>query len=792
MPEQDNAERRITGQVTFEGGVDSNKITTVASQNYPDGIPPSMICWLNSGTVRGGGILPRFGWKPQVQQAGWSGLYQGQYMYEPDGGLPYLVLSIGGRIYRARVDSDNSVEDLSGVFGLTNPPDQPQSYFVQGEQFLIIQAGDLLTLPLFWDGTTLRRSLGATRVVGFTRAPSFTAPAVGAFIGVPLVAPGYQGTQNQVVSINGANYIQVAPSNFATVKNISEAGVGNTVPAGAILFDSLGVPVTTVLVDFVVPAIGASVNIFVTVEWTGAVPKDVVIDGENWQITATGHAAPAANNIFLVNLTDTPGNAVPVAAKLLSVPELPAATAMDYYMGRIWYAVGRTYAAGDIVKGPSGTIPYEKRDSILKITENPLAVSGDNFVVPTNAGNIRAITHTAELDENTGQGRLYIGTRRTWYRLEVPVTRDAWSDPAFPDKQPRQIVVQRNFGPTSDRSVVAVNGDLWYQSVDGIRSLELSIRNDQAWGNVPASNPERRAIVFNDRALLRYGSGIVFDSRLLMTGVPFAVEGIGTAHRGLIPLDFNRISAFEQKPPAWEGFVEGLDILQLAEGDFGGLQRGFVTSVSRVNGEIEIWEMTLSDIFDNQVNNDGSRIARVIEFPALTWGDNFTLKQLETMELWYDQLRGTVDFELFLRPDNYPCWVPWHAWQVCAAKDCTEDAASDCNPAYPTQLYCAGYEPSVFMPKPPPFCVQVSKRPVDIGYQFQIRLVTRGWNRILGYRLHAIPLMKAPFQNMVTCEAPLPLPQIAPVLSTNFFENESGSIVFDDSGESLDLGNDTP
>lgn len=785
-------ERIITGQIAFSSGVDSSKPTTVASQNYPDGIKPDQLVWGNNLTVRGGGISPRNGWKPLAQDAPWSGLYQGGYMYEPDGGLPYIVLSIGGRIYRVRVDTDNSVEDLSGLSGLTNPAGELQSYFVQGEQFLIIQAGDLTTLPLFWDGTTLRRSAGSARVIGVTSV-NFTVPAVGSFVDVTLLAPGYQGTQNQPVTINGADYIQVVPDNFAVLKNISEAGVGNTVPAGTILYDSTGMPVTTVLVDFTVPAIAASVNpAYVTVKWTGALPKNVVIDGEDWQITAVGHAAPAANHVFLVNLTDTPAATVAKPAKLYSTAELPAATAMDYYMGRLWYAIGRTYAAGDIVKGPSGTIAYEKRDSILKITENPLAVSGDNFVVPTNAGNIRAITHTAEPIETTGQGRLYIGTRRTWYRLEVPVTRDAWSDPNFPDQQPRQIVVQRKFGPTSDRSVVAVNGDIWHQAVDGIRSMQLSIRNDQSWGNVSASHNVSRATNYNDRALLRYGGGIEFDNRLLQTSVPFEIEGIGVAHRGLVALDFDLISTLEEKkPPAWEGFLEGVPILQPLEADFGGLQRAFLVVASVVRNAIEVWEITTSDIFDQQVNNDGNRIARVVEFPALSWGDNFSLKQLETMELWYDRLRGTVDFELFLRPDNYPCWVPWHAWQVCAAKDCTEDAASDCDPSYPTQLFCAGYEPSVTMPKPPPFCVDVTGRPVDMGYQFQIRLVSRGWNRILGYRLHAVPLMKRPFENMVTCAAPQPFPPVAPMLSTNFFEDENGSIVFDDGGDSLDLEDDT-
>ena len=67
---------------------------------------------------------------------------------------------IGGRIYQVRVDTDNSVVDLSAAFGLTMPPNEPIGFMAQGEEFLVIQSGDLITLPLFWDGVTLRRSLG--------------------------------------------------------------------------------------------------------------------------------------------------------------------------------------------------------------------------------------------------------------------------------------------------------------------------------------------------------------------------------------------------------------------------------------------------------------------------------------------------------------------------------------------------------------------------------------------------------------------------------------------------------
>src|ERR1035441_3921950 len=45
---------------------------------------------------------------------------------------------------------------------LLMPSSQPHAYFAQGEQFLVIQAGDGSTLPLFWDNSLIRRSLGLT------------------------------------------------------------------------------------------------------------------------------------------------------------------------------------------------------------------------------------------------------------------------------------------------------------------------------------------------------------------------------------------------------------------------------------------------------------------------------------------------------------------------------------------------------------------------------------------------------------------------------------------------------
>ncbi len=600
------AVRMVDGQLSFTGGINSGVVPTLNSSGFTDGLNPNQLAWLTNGTVRGGGILQRTGWYPVVQDQGWPGKFQGAWMYQPRFADPYIIAMIGGRCYQIRVDTNNAVVDLSAAFGLTNPADEPQSYFTQGEEFLVIQAGDLVTNPLFWDGTTLRRSNG-------------------------IIAPNDAGN------------------------------------------------------------------------------------------------------------------------------EIPPATAMDYWMNRIWYAQGRVYSAGDIVGNTtSGTAPYNYRDSILHLTENPLAKAGDGFAVPSDAGNIRGITHTAELDTNLGQGRLYVGTRRSIYRLNVPVTRTEWIA-ANSDTRPLQTVAQITNGFINDRSIVRVNGDLFYQAIDGVRSLMLSTRFFQSWANTPISRNLNRVLRFNDRRLLHFASGIQFDNRLLQTVLPFETEK-GVAHRGVLPLDFDLISSLENKlPPAWEGMYEGLDFLQLVEGDFGGRQRAFAFNVSRLTGEIDLWELTSfdrSDVnrFDSTTGLDGARVSWYFETPAYSWRDLFMLKKLDGMELWIDKLLGTVQITVEYRPDQYPCWFLWHAFNECTAKDCREDIDAVSCPAYPSEPYCEAYKSVLRLPAPTPQCVTsatTTGRPSDVGYQFQVRITIKGWCRIRGLLLYAQPKEQGRYQNMV-------------------------------------------
>ena len=591
-----------------------------------------MLAWMNNASVRGGGITQRTGWQPLFKIIQ-DGRWQGGFIYEPDGANPYLVCQISGILLSVLLEDPYTITDLSGGnVTLRNPPDAELCWFVQAENYLVVQAGDYYTgpivtpagglnaygqplledsttLPLFWDGTTLRRSRGITNI-----------------------AP--------VAVTNGVN-------------------------------------------------------------------------------------------------------------------EIPAATCMDYYGGRIWYAQARQYSAGDMVGGPSGTLANHYRDAVLNVMENPLVVGGDGFTVPTNAGNIRAIAHSASLNASLGQGQLYIFTRKTIYQLTVPVTRTDWTY-ADANNQPQQTVVQINNGSVGDRCIVAVNGDLFYQSFDpAIRSLTNAVRNFQQWGNTPVSQNELRALQYNDRALMKFSSGIEFDNRLLNLVLPVrAADGVNVVHSAILPLDFDVVTNFaERKDPVWEGAHDGLQFLQLFTGDFGGLNRAFAAAISDVDGSINIWELTR---FSRTENGD-NRVTFAVETPSFTWatsGNEWKLKQLNGGELWLDKISGTVDVKVYYRVDSDPCWRFWLYKQVCAARNCAEqDPVKTC---YPEEVACEGYRWAIGFPEPKQACDSMSIRPSTIGYQFQVKIVIKGWCRIRGIILYALPHSEPQFHN-IACPTSVPV-----------------------------------
>jgi hypothetical protein len=582
------------GSLDWSSGVNSTVATTIQSTDNPNGLKRTALAWMDNCTVRDGGITQRFGWSylgtvPAVAT------YQGSFIYVPDTANPYHIVVIGGHVYQVDSDNPDSAVDLSVAFNLVLPLTE-RVYFVQAEIFLVIQAGDGVTLPLIWDGTTLRQSKGITDPNATTSSPPHT-------------------------------------------------------------------------------------------------------------------------------------------------NEIPAATAMCYYMGRLWYAQGRAYSAGDIVGGASGTLAYGFRDSVLCVQENPLCVGGDGFVVPTNAGNIRGIAYQSNINSQLGEGALYIGTREQIYQLTVPTTRTDWIA-ATTNNMPLQTVALSTNGWVNDRSIVTVNGDLFFQCLEpSIRSLTTAVRNFQQWGNVPISVNEQRVLQFVDRSLLRFASGIYFDNRMLQTTLPFNTP-VGVAHKAIIPLNFDVISTLEQQlPPVWEGMLEGVNILELTQADYGGRPRAFATVWSETKGTIELWELTNAARFDTSAVQD-NRVTWYFETPAFTWGDEFAMKKMVGGEIWYDKLIGEAVFNVQYRPDGDVCWHDWVQFRCCT------EGFQDPTVQYP-ETARESYRQMQSLPVPPASCTAAMARPSNQGFQMQVRLTVHGYCRIRGLYLFGEPMLRKLYDNLV-------------------------------------------
>src|ERR1700690_2451582 len=148
------------GSLDFSSGVNSYLATTVQSANNPNGLKRNALAWLDNATVRGGGITQRTGWLLKGALPV-SGLYQGKFLYNPGQANPYFIYVIDGNVWKLDPDNPGAAINLSAQFpGMTMPPVILRVWFCQAEMFLVIQAGDGITLPLFWDGAVLRRSIG--------------------------------------------------------------------------------------------------------------------------------------------------------------------------------------------------------------------------------------------------------------------------------------------------------------------------------------------------------------------------------------------------------------------------------------------------------------------------------------------------------------------------------------------------------------------------------------------------------------------------------------------------------
>ena len=308
---------------------------------------------------------------------------------------------------------------------------------------------------------------------------------------------------------------------------------------------------------------------------------------------------------------------------------------------------------------------------------------------------------------------------------------------------PNQRVVQRNNGGCSDRSVVAVNGDLFYQALTpSINSLFTALRYFNQWGNKPISANIDRALRFNNRGLMVYSTGIEFDNYLL-NGILARTTTARGGSQGDCATGFRPDCHSWVRIHPLHGLVFGKawTFSRYSTATSEVRERAFAVTVSRDRQSIQLWELTN----DTRFENGDERVSWHVETPAWTWGREFDLKWLDGGEIWLDRIYGTVDGMVEYRVDGNPCWQFWHAFRDCKARNSCEDTVDPV--CYPQQEYAEGDKFPVTLPKPPtPPCYENNHRPMTLGHQFQVQIQIKGWCRIRGIIVYALPYVKQPFE----------------------------------------------
>ena len=599
----------------------------------------------------------------------------------------------------------------------------------------------------------------------------------------------------------GGSYMQIINAGAAS-EGALVASIGGRVfrfnigPEGADVSEVTPGGNTVVAVPFAVPAIGANATIQVasTANMSGgyeiqintfnfrvvSVDSDTVmtvqnIDGTAGELVATGSVVqwwdvnPATRTQAWLWQSETTmiindGSSLPIFYNGASsrrsagqaAKELPPGRMGAYGNGRNWMSLpdGVSYIASDLV----GSYSPANVPSYLRVTENDYLDGGGAFQVPGNVGNIYAMKFVAIPDTSLGQGPLQIFTPSMVFSCNTPFDRTEWTSV----ENPLQTVSIIANGALSHYSTVSVNSDIFFRASDGIRSWILGRREFTSWGNTPVSREMNRVLQSDDPTLLYYSSAIYFDNRMLMTCSPvFTQKGI--YHRGIVALDFDIISSIRGKQPSvYDGLWTGLQTLQLVKGMFNGRERAFAfvlfaardSSGNEIEPQIQLWEI-LPD--GDEYEDDGNvPIQWQFETGTLKFSSSgmteLDLKRLTSGELFVDNVRGLVNFEVQYRPDSYPCWVPWHSWQVCAKdRDCGIDPSTGCltindfKPQYRNRMGMG--EPSA------KYCAEVSKTPLREGTVFQIRMIITGKCRIRKQRYLATPVAEDTFPKIICSKA---------------------------------------
>ena len=659
--------------------------------------PKTALYYAQNVTFRGGsGPKTRPGFRYRSNLSTTTGLFQGWSVHHAvlTGVNSVILAVVGGRVLEYN-PATNTTSDLSSQTGYTMSATKPV-YFCQASRFTVIQDGD--SEPLIYAINEQSKKLFKRNELGNTAIPVAEKIPIGTFM-----AYG-QGRL------------------FVAVKE--ENTVPSAIWAGDISFGgSTG-----------------KIEILTSTKSSDGTKQTFTLKSSHNYVVGSYVTIEAHNSLKPINGT----------YEILEKTDTTFTVYAD--------------AGTNGTSGFASVFNTGKDTDIVHFTEHTFINEGGALIIPAELGRIKALTFLPVQDTTAGQGDLVAFCDRGAASFAVSLERSKWKE-----TQSFQKVLFMNIGLVGE-SVCPVNGDLFFRSMDGngIRSYRNARAEFTGAGQTPLS-AEIDPILMRDTEFLlektlksqtpaQLSAGvslIYFDNRLLMTCLPKIQTFTAPSTRnpfvyftGIVALDFQSVSANKEKnSSAYDGVWTGINVLNLAAGNFDGSRRAFAACYH--NNRVEIWEITKDAEYDQSSSNGQSNIVCSVTTRNYDFDDPAMLKKLLRCDLWFDSISGgpkaALDIELFYRPDSSPKYVPWATWQKCFQTQYT-DLDLTANPTAVLELitpYAKGYAPQLRSPTPPQTANAITGWPDNIGYDFGVKIKWTGQGRLSRLMIHCLETVES-------------------------------------------------
>jgi hypothetical protein len=408
---------------------------------------------------------------------------------------------------------------------------------------------------------------------------------------------------------------------------------------------------------------------------------------------------------------------------------IPVGDVVAYGNGRLWVANKQNLFAGDLV----GTY----QDSEIKFSETIYLAGGGSFYFDSN---ITGLVFLPGPDTSVGQGDLIVFTQTDINAVAASVyDRLKWQE--TPGMQ-RKIFVGR--GSESQDSIIVTDRDIYFRSLDGIRSLAQTASGSGSVVTFADSLEATRITAFDTDRWLKYCPGILFDSRYLVGGAP-KVQRVTDSNGNytgkfnvvfekLVVRDFNAGAVTGQPAPVYDGEWSGLQICKLIEGRFNDEKKCFAITCDS-DGKNSLYEITLGDkedyVKETRTSSPVTRpISCEVETRRFSFETPFDVKEFYRADLAFTDVSGNLSWDLKYTPDFY---TKFYNVQNVAFSSAQERAVLTTQS--PPDL-TFGYRLNRTV-KPVSVCVDNSKRLSNFGFMFQAKISWTGKAKLVLFRLHA-------------------------------------------------------